>query len=237
MSGLRDWFMYPLQSWHPEPVRGRILTMNRVSFWLMFLILVPSSWGLTLWGTDITGFEIQSSYLSIINSVGDGAPDPFVNTLGVSVPVRFLDRWVFRPEVQLFLLGYKFQDGRAVPESSIWPNVTVLSLLINPTVGYEFPLGPTLAWVAEGGLGFMARFPVFANGEGASDYALPVVGWLLAGRFLYPNVGAGLTWHFSPLLAGTLRFQAFYPIFNLWGGLPWYDEFTYGAGLGIRFTF
>jgi hypothetical protein len=26
-------------------------------------------------------------------------------------------------------------------------------------------------------------------------------------------------------------------VFNLWNDLPWYDEFTYGGGIGVRFTF
>jgi hypothetical protein len=211
--------------------------MKRALFWLLFLVLVPSSWGLSLWGVDIKGIEVQSSYYSILNAVGDGAPDPFVNTLGVSIPFRFLNHWLFRPEVQMFWLDYKYQDGRAVPESSIWDNVTILSILINPTFGYEFPLTPTLAAAAEGGLGFMLRAPIALNGTTAGDMALPVTGWLLAGRFIYPDVGGGITWQFSPLLAATLRLQLFYPIFDLWGGLPWYDELTYGAGLGIRFTF
>jgi len=211
--------------------------MKLASFWLLFLVLVPASWGLTLWGVDIKGIEVQTSYFSILNAVGDGAPDPFVNTLGISVPFRFQNRWLFRPEVQMFWLGYKYADGRAVPESSIWDNVTILSILINPTFGYEFPLSQTLSAAAEGGLGFMLRAPIFLNGTTAGDMAIPVTSWLLAGRFIYPDVGGSITWQFSPLLAATFRFQAFYPIFNLWGGLPWFDEFTYGAGLGIRFTF
>ena len=210
--------------------------MKRASFWLLFVTLASASWGLSVWGVDVSGLEVESSYFSILNAVGDSAPDPFVNTLGVSVPFRFMGRFLFRPEVQLFFLSYSFQNGRAVPEDSMWDNVMVMSLLLNPTVGYEFPLSPTLAWSAEGGLGFTLRVPVFLAGKTAGDMALPVTSWLLAGRFLYPNIGSGITWQFSPVFAGTVRAQLFYPIFNLWNDLPWYDELTYGVGLGIRFT-
>lgn len=211
--------------------------MKRASFWVLFLLLAPSSWGLTLWGVDINGLEVQSSYFVVLNAVGDGAPDPVVNAVGASIPFRFFGRWLFRPEAEVFTLGYKYAHGRAVPESSSWDHVVVLSLLINPTLGHEFPLSPTLAWAAEGGLGFMNRFPVFFNGETAADMALPVTGWLMAGRLFYPNLGTGITWQFSPLLAATLRGQVFYPIFNHWNKLPWYDELTFGGGFGIRFTF
>jgi hypothetical protein len=211
--------------------------MKRLAMWVLLLAAASPSWGLTLWGVDINGLEVQSSWWSVQNAVGDGAPNPVVNTLGVSIPFRFLGHWTARPEVQFFTLGYKFQDGRAVPESAEWDNVTILGVMINPTAGYEFTLSPTLSWAAEGGFGFLARFPIFFNGSTASDMALPATGWLLAGRFLYPNVGSSITWQFSPLFAATLRGQLFYPIFNLWNGLPWYDELTYGIGIGIRFTF
>lgn len=211
--------------------------MKRAPFWLLFLVLAPSSWGLTLWGVDINGLEIQSSYYSILNAVEDGAPDPLVNTIGVSVPFRFFGQWLFRPEVQLFTLGYKFSGGRAVPESSLFDNVLVLSLLVNPTIGYEFPLSPSLSWAAEGGLGLISRFPVFLNGTKAGDWALPVTGWLMAGRLVYPNGGTSVTWQFSPLFSFTVRAQVFYPVFNLWNDLPWYDQLTWGGGFGVRFTF
>lgn len=211
--------------------------MKRASFWLLFVVLAPASWGLTVWGIDINGLEVQTSYLSVLNAVGDGAPDPFVNTVGASIPFRFLGRVLFRPEAQLFLLNYAYRNGRAIPEDSMFDSVTLLGLLLNPTLGYEFPLTPTLAVAAEGGAGFLLRFPVFLNGAKAGDMALPATGWLMAGRFLYPNVGAGITWQFSPLFAATVRGQVLYPVFNLWTDSPWYDELTYGIGLGIRFTF
>jgi len=211
--------------------------MKRVAFWVFLLAMAPASWGLSIWGIDINGLELESSVFSIVNAVGDSAPDPLVNTIGVSVPFRFMGRYLFRPEIQMFFVSYSYQGGRAVPEDSMFDNVVVLSLMLNPTFGYEFPLNPTLAWTVEGGLGFLLRSPVFLNGATAGDMALPVTSWLLAGRLFYPNVGTGITWQFSPLFAITLRAQLFYPIFDLWNNLPWYDELTYGAGLGVRFTF
>jgi len=217
--------------------RDRMRTMKRAPFWLMFLVLAPASWGLTIWGVDINGLEVQSSYYLILNAVGDSGVDPLVNTLGLSIPFRFLGRFLFRPEAQVFLVNYAYQGGRAVPQDSMWDNVTVLSLMLNPTVGYEFPLNPVLSVATEAGMGFLIRAPVFLAGKTAGDMALPITGWLMAGRFLYPDLGSSITWQFSPLFAATFRAQAFYPVFNLWDNLPWYDEFTLGVGLGLRFTF
>lgn len=231
--------MSPQPFWRPDPWRGRMSSMKWAGFGLWLLVLVPGSWGLTVFGVDVNGLELQSSVWSIQNAVGDGAPDPIVNTLGVSIPFRFLGQWTFRPEAQAFYLGYRYleTEGRAVPEDQAYDNVTILGIMINPTGGYEIPLTPALSWVVEGGVGFLIRVPVYLNGKRAGEMALPATGWLMAGRFLYPDVGTSLTWQFSPLFAATVRAQAFYPVFNLWNGLPWYDQFTYGIGIGVRFTF
>lgn len=211
--------------------------MKRWLCGLLFTGLVSSAWAVNIWGVDVNGLELQSSVWSIRNAVVGTAPDPVVNTLGASIPFRFLGHWTFRPEAQFFWQNYLMLDGRAVPAADMEESVTLLGVMVNPTAGYELTLNPTLAVVGEGGLGFLLRFPLFLNGKGASDYVLPATSWLLAGRFFYPNLGVGLTWQFSPLFAFTVRGQAFFPVFDLWGGLPFDDEFTYGVGVGIRFTF
>lgn len=211
--------------------------MKRALIALLLVLTAPASWAYNLWGVDINGLELQSSIWSIRNAVTGTAPDPVVNTLGVSIPFRFLGNWTFRPEAQVFYQGYAFANGRAVPESAEWDNVTILGVMIHPTGGFEYDLTPTLSWSAEAGLGFLARFPLYLNGSKAGDWALPVTGWLLAGRLFYPSLGTGITWQFSPVFAFTVRGQAFFPIFNLWNNLPLDDEFTYGVGVGVRFTF
>jgi len=210
--------------------------MKRLCVGVLLVALAPASWGVSLWGMNLDGVEAQSSILVILNSVEDGAPDPVVNTIGISAPVRLRGNWYLRPEIQMFFLGYKY-DGRAVPESSMWDNVVEWSIMLNPTGGYEFPLTRDLTATAEGGLGFLLRFPVYLNGDTAGGMAWPVTSWLLAGRFLYPDVGGGLAWKISSKWTAVFRGQLFYPIFDLWSGLPWYDELTFGAGIGVRYTF
>ena len=211
--------------------------MKPVCVGLLLALMAPASWGLNLWGVDVDGVEFQSSLLQILDSVNDGAPDPVVNTIGISVPLRIVDRWYARPELQLFFLGYKYAGDRAVPESSEWDNVVEMSIMVNPIAGYDFPLTRDLVASAEGGLGILLRFPVFLNGATAADMALPATSWLLAGRFIYPNVGGALTWKISPKISAVLRGQLYYPLFDLWSGVPLYDEVTYGVGIGIRYTF
>jgi hypothetical protein len=211
--------------------------MKLIVVGLLLAVLAPASWGLKLWGIDVDGVEVESSFLVVLNSVGDSAPDPWVNTLGISVPVRLDDHWVIRSDIQAFVIGYSYANGRAVPESSAWDNVSVLSIMVNPTGSYEYRLTQDLVASADGGLGFLLRFPVFLNGSKAGDMAVPVTTWLLAGRFIYPNIAGSLAWKISPKWTAVVRGQFYYPVFDLWGGTPWYDEMTYGVGIGFRYTF
>jgi hypothetical protein len=173
----------------------------------------------------------------ILDSVNDAAPDPVVNTIGISVPIRLNEHWYTRPEIQIFFLGYKYDGGRAAPESSEWDNVVEMSIMLNPTAGYDIPLTRDLVWSSEGGLGILLRFPVIFNGTTAADMAIPATGWFYAGRFIYPNIGTALTWKLSPKISAVLRSQIYYPLFDLWSGVPLYDELTFGVGIGIRYTF
>lgn len=212
--------------------------MKRLGIVLLLVLASTPAWSWNLWGVDVSGVEVQSSLWLIQNAVTDGAPSPIVNTIGLSIPLRFLKTWVFRPEVQAFTLGYAYEDGRAVPESdNLFDNVTILGLMINSVGGYEWRLSQTLVWTNEVGLGFLARIPIYFNGSTAADMAIPATAWLLAGRLIYPNLGTSLAWQFSPLFTAVVRAQLFYPIFDLWGGLPWYDQLTLGGGIGIRYSF
>jgi hypothetical protein len=211
--------------------------MKPVCVGMLLVVLAPASWGLKLWGVEFDGIEVESSWLIVLNSVGDAAPDPVVNTLGLAVPVRLDDHWVIRPEAQAFVIGYSYQNGRAVPQSSSWDNVSLLSIMINPSGSYEYPLTKDLVVSADAGLGFLLRFPIYLNGAGAADMVIPVSTWFLAGRFIYPDIGGSVAWKISPKWSAVFRAQFYYPVFNLWGGTPWYDEMTYGVGVGLRYTF
>ncbi len=211
--------------------------MRRLLVVLVLLAMGSSAMALSLWGAEINGLEVGTGILWIRNTVADSAPDPICNTFELSVPFRIQNTWIFRPEAQVFFQTYGYQNGRAIPIESMFDSVSMMGLLFNPTFGTEWRLSPYLRTYAEGGLGLLFRLPVFLNGTTAGSMAGPITSWFAAGRFLYPNLGGGLGWQFSPLLALMLRAQVYYPLFNLWDQLPWDDELMVGATLGIRFTF
>ncbi|NNM54969.1 MAG: hypothetical protein HKM05_09635 [Spirochaetales bacterium] len=211
--------------------------MRRLFVLAMMLVLAQGAMALSLWGAEINGLEVGTGLLWIRNTVENSAPDPICNTFEVSVPFRIQNFWIFRPEAQMFFQTYGYQNGRAIPVESMFDSVSMMGLLLNPTFGAEWRLSPYLRTYAEGGIGLLFRLPVFLNGTTAGSMAGPITAWFAGGRFLYPNLGGGLSWQFSPLLALMLRGQVFYPLFNLWDQLPWDDELTIGASVGVRFTF
>jgi hypothetical protein len=192
---------------------------------------------LSLWGVDVTGVEVGTGLFWIRNTVQDSAPDPICNSFDLSVPFRVQNFWIFRPEVHLFFQTYGYQNGRAVPIESMFDSVSMMSLLLNPTWGAEWRLSPDFKTFAQGGLGLLFRLPVFLNGVTAGSMAGPITSWFVEGRFLYPDIGGGMAWQFSPLLALNLGGELYYPIFNLWNNLPWDDELTLALELSFRFTF
>ena len=191
------------------------------------------SWG----GLEMNGIEVGSGLLWIRNTVQNSAPDPLCNTFEISVPFRIRNFWIFRPEVQMFFQTYGYQNNRAVPIESMFDSVSMMGLLLNPTWGAEWRLSPYFRTYAQAGVGFLLRLPVFLNGTTAGSMAGPVTSWFAAGRFLYPNVGGGFGWQFSPLLALMMRGELYYPIFNVWNQLPWDDELSLELTLGVNFTF
>ncbi|MEI8094109.1 MAG: hypothetical protein WCG80_07860 [Spirochaetales bacterium] len=190
-----------------------------------------------VWGVDIPGLELQFGYDFVLNSIDDSAPNPVIsNSLGLSVPFVVLPSLIFRPEAAVFFETMEYVNSRPQPVESDYPNVTILALLLNANFGYEFQPLKTLTLVPEVGLAFAVRFPIFAAGTSAGDMALPITGWYLAGRFVYPNLGLGVLYQFSDRYTLFLRVQGMDPVFNLWDNWTWWDQLLVNLNLGVRFS-
>jgi hypothetical protein len=208
--------------------------MRRILFLLLLILPNLSLGAVEVFGVDIEGLEVHGGGFYILNAVADSAPDPIVNSVGVSIPFRFLSYFTFRPETQFFLQTYGFQQGRSVPLETMFDSVLFLTWMLNPALGVEFPLTPDFSVGAEVGVNFYNRFPIYFLGTGGSQ-ALEATGWFYSGRFIYPTVGGHIVWQFSELFAVTLRTSLQYPLFNLWTNSPWYDQLALGLNMGLRF--
>ena len=205
---------------------------------LFFMTLIPLAVpALNLWGIEITGIEIHSGLLSISNTVVDSAPAPLVNPVGLSIPFRYGEYFVFRPEVSVFWNPYEWNGQRAIPtEANLFDAVMMMGLVIHPQAGIIYSLFPRLAVSGEAGLAFVNRFPIGFLGDGG-DQALDITAWFVAGRFLYPSLSGSLLWQISELFTLSLRYTFLYPIFQLWNPEPWNDQVISGFELGLRFNF
>lgn len=211
-----------------------------MNFWasILMTLLISQSVGasIVLWGVEIDGLEIGSGLALLSNSVVDSAPDPVVNTLSLSVPFRFQEIFVFRPEAQVHFQNYGFENGRAVPLESMFDSVMMMALVLSPRVGVEFSLGDNLGVMGDWSLDFVNRIPVFFIGQGGSQ-ALDITGWFISGRFLYTSVSGGMLWKFSEFFTLALRGKYSLPLFNFWTGETWWDQQIWELGLGIRWVF
>ena len=116
----------------------------------------------------------------------------------------------------------------------MFDSVLFLTWIINPALGFEYPLTQEITLGTELTLAFFPRFPIFFLGKGSSQ-ALDATGWFYSGRFFFPGVEVHGIWQFSELFALTARGYLFYPVFNLWTGDPWYDQLGLTLNFGLRF--
>ena len=187
-------------------------------------------------GLDFNGLEIQGGLGYVFNSVQNSAPDPILALAGFSLPLKFPNSLVFRPEFQFSTNTYAFQDGRAIFIESMFDSVMLLSIGFFPWLGQEFDLTEVLTLGYDATLGFLFRFPIFFYGKGA-NYAVDVTSWYLAGRFLYPSGSGYLTWKFSELFRLTVRLQLLLPLFNLWTPTALWDQLQTNLLVGVRWDF
>lgn len=221
--------------------------MRKPFVWLIVLPVLclfpaPKAVAVDFFGVDVSGIEVGSAVLAIRNSVGDSAPEPIVNTLGLSVPFKFQNGLYYRQEISVFFQGYGYQNGRAIPLESMFDSVIMMAINVNPSFGVDFPLMNDttfgrLTAGAEGGLALITRWPIFFLGKGGADYAIPVSGWFWTGRFLYPNASASLTWQLWSDYALVFRLTGYYPVYNLWTATEWWDNTMLGLNIGLKFTF
>ena len=92
-----------------------------------------------------------------------------------------------------------------------------VGLLLSPRIGMRFALGETVAMGGYAGLDLLIRFP-FSPFSGVSilDDQLPALGYFLAGRFLYPEIGAWLSWQAAKDVEIAFGVRSLWPVYRIW---------------------
>ncbi|MCX7029643.1 MAG: hypothetical protein NTU62_05930 [Spirochaetes bacterium] len=205
---------------------------------LAAVIFCVPGFGATL-STD--ELEVHVGFANILNlDPVNGGPSPFAGVIGASSLLSLdvlPDPWVLGAGVDLFGTWYEYSDGRAVPSTYEWGgSFFTVGLLLSPRIGARFDLTEALAAGAHFGLDLLIRFPLdpFSKTTTLADDRLPALGWFLAGRFLYPETGAWLTWQATKDVELAFTVRALWPVFRIWSGegLPFFDQFILAGTLG-----
>jgi hypothetical protein len=134
----------------------------------------------------------------------DGLPEPWVLGLGVD----FIGTWYLWNDI----------DRRAeLAEPVDGGSFFTVGLLVSPRIGTRFSLGKAVAMGGYAGFDLLIRFP-FSPFSGVSilDDQLPALGYFLAGRFLYPELGAWLTWQAAKDVQIAFGVRSLWPVYRIW---------------------
>ncbi len=228
--------------------------MKRIAITAVILLLPLSLHALALESIDVKGGLIW------IGNAPVAAPDPFLATTGVSVPIRFASFFLLAPELRYIGIPYAIEYGRPVPvEMEFMNSVFVLGFLLEPRALFDFQITDSFSLGAYLSPSFLIRIPgkVWDNGERA-----PIAAYQYGmGRFFYPEAGLTVDWKlpFSTRSAEAeamnngeftdpppyegidihlvVDLNAYFPLFHAWDGegLPFYDQFMASGVVGLRF--
>lgn len=208
--------------------------------------------------------SINPGYLWILASdtVG-GAPaaaDPFLVTLGASLPWRFWDPFFAEAMLDFWGTFYEYTASRAVPtEYETDKGFLVLAALLSLQIGNRWTVVERLERKEDGssgiaerlelgyalGFDFLFRVPLDWNNNnpfgsaspaertaGAASSASYFYG---AGRFFYPESRLFASWRLSPEFGMTFSLRALWPLFHAWDAeaLDWWDQMQIAGTLGF----
>jgi hypothetical protein len=140
----------------------------------------------------------------------DPWPDPWVLGLGLD----FLGAWYeWNPTSRWARLSDPEWGGDSETSASFF----TVGLLISPRIGARFALGQKVAMGADFGLDLLVRFPLDPFSPASiADEQVPALGYFLAGRFLYPELGGWLTWQATEDVKLAFALRSLWPIYRIW---------------------
>ena len=220
--------------WRPRA----ILCFMRLKAAAVLLVILAVS--APVFALSINELDINAS-LMVVGSVppaGHGDVSPVAQLFGASLPLRLVGPFYIEPKLEFFGLLYEWvtDDGVAVPTqietaSGFW----VLGTLISMHAGARFPLSSQLSLGGSIGADFLLRFPLELQNKDASGMGSAQSFFFAKGRFFYPETTFSVVWQVSEPIGLILNLRALFPVFHLWDGMgqPFFDQFIFGAGIGI----
>lgn len=181
------------------------------------------------WAGVTQGFAFPLFLLGASTTIDlDGLPAPWVLEFGLD----FLGSWYEWNDV----------DRRAeISDPEAGPSFFTIGMLASPRIGARFPLGEKVTMGASAGLDLLVRFPFSPfSGVSIADEQVPALLYFIAGRFLYPEVGAWLTWRATEDVELAFALRSLWPVYRAWspevtGWSTFLHQVVFAGTLGMTF--
>ncbi len=165
-------------------------------------------------------------------------PSPLVASVGLALPFPLGDHLIFYPDLGFSVIDYywRAEAGRAVPaEIATKDRMTVLQLLLNPSLVYLFDVAPKVSLGGRFSPSLLFRIPLYGHDQGAETRDELVSYFYGQGRFFYPSLGPELRWRYSETVVCRVYVQLHWPLHHLWDGEtePLWDQMMITGGLGL----
>jgi hypothetical protein len=164
------------------------------------------------WVAPSSGFDPPWFLLGASTVLGlDSLPKPWVLGFGLD----FLGAW-YEWNYTSLLASPSEPEWGGSPSTSA--SFFTMGLLVSPRIGARWPIGENVATGVFGAVDLLIRFPLdpFSAYTTPSEDRLPALLYFVAGRFLYPEIGAWLTWQATKDVELALSLRSLWPIYRLW---------------------
>ena len=216
-----------------------IIAKRLCIFMLLFLIVSTRAF------SDVDGrrnVDINGGIIWIGNAEPEGAPSPLLNTLTVSLPIRFSNYFSFSPEFGFFGTQYGFSDGslKVVPLEREAPDAAwILSVLVEPFFTFDLNLSETISIGLLAAPVFLLRVPTVSWGEGTAQLGEITAYLYESGRFFYTAAGLSFSWAAHENVSLIARVKSYLPVFHIWDNetYPFHDLMMISGTIGFRFFF
>ena len=191
----------------------------------------------------ISAFEIQSvsfegGPLFMLNTDDEGAPSPILPNIGAGFDIESGSGY-FMPSINLSWNYYQLseEDAEVVQPAEIEyaDSLLLMNILIDLpySMRYELKNSLQLGWLASPA--FMLKVPLKAWGEGENQRS-DILSYFYAGRFIFLEAGGYLLWNYSENNSFKTSLSLYVPVYHLWDGRSFMDEFMVKLGVGFSFN-
>ena|GEM_PF-1911358 len=201
---------------------------------VLFTILIFLAF--SLYALDFESYGITGGVMYIRNSSNDGAPSPMLPFLGANAGFAIKDKYFLEPSVVFNWNYYLWSEDEeiALPaEIEYADSVLLLNIILDCPFVMKFKINKKVALAGFASPAFIFRVPLKTWGQGDSQKS-DILSYFY-GRFMFIEIGALVEWDYSLKNSFKARVDTLLPVFHLWDGGAFSDQFSIRASLTFSF--